>query len=205
MKFSTIITLLAPLTAVMAIPIADVDDAVVDIGHAAVDSNGPDRLEARSPQSLTRPPTGFPNSGTTGSFPNRGTTGSVGSFPNSNTIASLPNRGTVGSFPNSGTTAGKFPTSGSTGSFQNRGSTRGFPNSGLTGSAGRVPNSSRNGIRLATGLTRSQCDLACDAGGDTIEQFCRGIPEGTPARQACWIASTGSEAACHVFCQIWFG
>ncbi len=152
MKVSTIIALLVPVTAVMAIPMAGAGDGYADVDYADVNSDGHAPLEARSPQSATRRPVSFPDRVAPANFPN-------GGVP-----VNFPNRGAPVNFPNRGSTVR---------------------------------------IAAAAGGLRRLCDNACDAGGEAVEAFCRTLPSG-PVRQACWVASTESNAACHVFCRINF-
>ncbi len=53
------------------------------------------------------------------------------------------------------------------------------------------------------------CMQACDAGGKTMDAFCRNLPERTPRQRKikalCWGVSRASKEACHVFCRAYFG
>jgi hypothetical protein len=53
------------------------------------------------------------------------------------------------------------------------------------------------------------CMQACDAGGAAMEKFCDALPNRTrrqkKLRALCWGISTGSKAACRVFCRGYFG
>jgi hypothetical protein len=53
------------------------------------------------------------------------------------------------------------------------------------------------------------CIQACKAGSEAMEKFCENLPGKTKRQKAlkalCWGASSGSKAACVVFCRAYFG